>query len=263
MLKTRFITALAGAPLLLFFVYLGKYWYGIVVLVIALIGMREFYGLMRKGGWIPAETAGYLFIPLLFFVVYRENLPELISLWVLIFAAYNLIPVIFYGRIQFWESVFSFWGLMYTGGLASFLLYIRGLPEGFYLTVFLLLVIWVGDIMAYLVGSAVGKNPLAPLLSPKKTIEGTVGGLMGSMLVGMLLSIYFPVEYLNLLTGALLGLFTGVAGALGDLVQSALKRSVNVKDSGDILPGHGGILDRFDSLLFAAPFFYIYLYYLI
>ncbi len=263
MFKTRVITALAGAPLLLFFVYLGKYWYGIVLLIIALIGAREFFGLMRQGGWRPVETPEYLFVPLLFFAVYQENLAVIISLWVLFFAAYNIFPVIFFGRIQFWESVFSFWGLVYTGGLASFLFFIRLMPEGFYLTLFLVLVIWAGDVMAYLVGSLVGKKPLAPAISPKKTIEGTAGGLMGCMVVGILLSIYFPVGNLSLLSGALLALFTGVAGVLGDLVQSALKRSVNSKDSGDILPGHGGILDRFDSLLFAAPFFYIYLFFLI
>ena len=143
------------------------------------------------------------------------------------------------------------------------MLAIRLLPDGFLLTLFLFFVIWAADVFAYLVGSKIGKRPLAPRISPKKTVEGALAGLLGSTLVGLTLMFFSPLPYLGWQGGALLGFFSGLLGTAGDLSQSALKRSVGVKNSGDILPGHGGILDRFDSLLFTAPFFYIYLHYLI
>jgi phosphatidate cytidylyltransferase len=258
MLKTRVLTALVGVPVFLFFVYLGGYWFGLFILLISIIGLKEYYSLMRKGGWNPVEMTGFLFAPLALFAVFKENIPLLISLWVLFFAAFSLLPVFFHSKVKYWESAISYWGILYTVGLASFFLLIRLLPDGLILTVILIVLIWSVDIMAYLVGSVLGKTPLAKKISPKKTVEGTVAGLAGSTLAGLFLYKIFLLPYLNIQTALLLGLMTGVAGTLGDLSQSALKRAVDAKDSGDLLPGHGGILDRFDSLLFAAPFFYIY-----
>lgn len=261
MLKTRVLTALVGVPVFLFFVYLGGYWYGLIILLISIIGLKEYYSLMRKGGWNPVEMTGFIFVPLALFAVFNENMPLLISLWVLFFAAFSLFPVFFHTKVKYWESAISYWGILYTAGLASFLLIIRLLPDGLVLTIMLTVLIWSVDIMAYLFGSLLGKTPLAKKISPKKTIEGTIAGLAGSTLTGLLLYRLFLLPYLNIQAALFLGLMTGIAGTLGDLSQSALKRAVNAKDSGDLLPGHGGILDRFDSLLFAAPFFYIYFKY--
>jgi phosphatidate cytidylyltransferase len=258
MLKTRVLTALIGVPVFLSFVYFGGYWYGLFILLISIIGLKEYNSLMRKGGWNPVETTGYIFVPLALFAVFKENMPLLISLWVLFFAAFNLFPVFFHSKVKYWESAISYWGILYTVGLASFLLLIRLLPDGLILTVILISMIWSVDIMAYLVGSKIGKTPLAKKISPKKTVEGTIAGLAGSTLAGLFTYKIFLLPYLNVQTALLLGFMIGVAGILGDLSQSALKRAVDAKDSGDLLPGHGGILDRFDSLLFAAPFFYIY-----
>lgn len=263
MFKTRALTALAGIPVLLFFAYLGDYWYGIIILFLSLLGVKEYFAIVKKGGFKPVELAGYVFIPLALFVVYQSNLLLIISLWMLFFASLSLFPVFFQTRVKYWESTITFWGIIYTGGLASFLLAIRLLPDGFLLTLFLFFVIWAADVFAYLVGSKIGKRPLAPRISPKKTVEGALAGLLGSTLVGLTLMFFSPLPYLGWQGGALLGFFSGLLGTAGDLSQSALKRSVGVKNSGDILPGHGGILDRFDSLLFTAPFFYIYLHYLI
>ncbi|RJX24366.1 MAG: phosphatidate cytidylyltransferase [Dethiobacter sp.] len=259
MLRTRVFTALVGISVLLFFIYLGGYWYGLIVLIIAMIGLKEYYSLMRKKGWHTVELSGYLFLPIALLSVYRENALFVLALWTVFFAAVSLFPVFFHTRVNYWESTLSYWGIIYTGGLASFLLAIRLLPGGFILTLFLFLMVWSEDIMAYFIGSLAGKTPLAPQISPKKTLEGTIAGITASSLTGLLLSWLFAPDYLNLLTGMLLGLIVGTAAALGDLSQSALKRSVGVKDSGGLLPGHGGILDRFDSLFFAAPFFYIYI----
>src|SRR5215510_7748704 len=122
-------------------------------------------------------------------------------------------------------------------------------------SVFLLLVIvWVGDAAAYFCGRAFGRHPLAPKVSPKKTVEGAVAGLIGSAAAGIVGGVWILGEpWLNLL---LISAVTGIVAQLGDLAESVLKRSVGVKDSSSILPGHGGILDRLDSLFFAAPIFY-------
>ena len=262
MLRERVWTALLGIPLFLFFVNKGGYWYGLLILVISLLGLKEYFFLMNSGGWEPVKLAGYLFLPLALLAVYKDNLNLVILLWVFFFISFALFPVFFYTKVRYWETALSFWGVVYTGGLFSFLIAIRLLPRGFLLTIFLLDMIWSADIFAYFIGKTWGKNPLAPGISPKKTVEGAIGGLFASSSAGVLLSVFFPLQFLNYFYGSLLGLLVGLAGTLGDLNQSALKRSVNVKDAGDLLPGHGGILDRFDSLLFAAPLFYFLVRYL-
>ena len=262
MLKTRTLTALAGIPVLLFFAYLGGYWYGALLLAISLVGVKEYFALVRKGGWNPFDMAGYLFIPLGLFAVFQGNLLLIIILWMLFFASLSLFPIFSSGKVKYWESAVTFWGIVYNGGPAGFLLSIRFMEDGFILTIFLFLAIWASDVFAYIVGGKLGKRLLAPKISPKKTVEGAVAGLVGSTLAGFLLMFFAPLPYIEWPQGALLGFLCGLSGMLGDLSQSAMKRSVGAKDSGDLLPGHGGILDRFDSLFFAAPFFYIYLHYL-
>jgi phosphatidate cytidylyltransferase len=140
-------------------------------------------------------------------------------------------------------------GLVYCAVTLGFLVL---MPREF---VFLLLVIvWVGEAAAYYCGRAFGRHPLMPRVSPKKTVEGGVAGLLGSVAAGVVGGVWLLGEpWLNLVV---ISAVTGVVAQLGDLAESVLKRSVGVKDSSSILPGHGGILDRLDSLFFAAPVFY-------
>ncbi len=260
MYRARVLTALLGIPALLFFVFLGGYFYGALVAVIALVGLREYYSLLEKAGRAPLKLPGYLVLPLLFLVVFQLHLQQVLLLWVCIFLFFSMLPVFAPGRVSYWEAALNFWGIAYLGGLLSFLITVRSLPAGFSLTVLLFIMVWMTDISAFFVGSKLGRRPLSKTISPKKTVEGTVGGIAGSCLAGLLLAgLLLPAGYLNPGSGALLGISVGVAGTLGDLSQSALKRSVDVKDSGSFLPGHGGMLDRFDSLLFAAPVFYYFI----
>lgn len=263
MLWDRVWTALIGIALLFFLAYMGGYWFGIIVLIISFLALKEYYSLMKIGGWKPVKLAGYIFLPLALLAVYKTNPALVLALWVFIFVAFALFPVFFYTKVKYWETALSFWGVFYTGGLLSFLVALRQLPAGFYLTLFLFILVWSSDTLSFFVGGFLGRTPLAPRISPHKTWEGTLGGLLGSTLAGVLSAQFFPLDFLNLFDGAMLGLLVGLAGALGDLNQSVLKRSVNVKDTGDLLPGHGGILDRFDSLLFAAPLFYVFVCHLI
>lgn len=132
----------------------------------------------------------------------------------------------------------------------------NGTTNGLPAVLYFFILLWTNDTLAYLSGRMFGKRPLAPSISPKKTWEGFWGGVIASMVLGWL---FAPSVGLHGLTGIILGLAVGVLGTLGDLTESRLKRHFQVKDSGDLIPGHGGILDRFDSVLYAAPAFYLIL----
>jgi phosphatidate cytidylyltransferase len=149
-------------------------------------------------------------------------------------------------------------GLFYIAWLLGHLILLRSLPEGSFLVFFLFLVTWANDTGAYYVGSLWGRHPMAPRISPRKTWEGFTGGLIGSVLAAFACRAWF-LESLGQADALWLGLLIGIAAPLGDLCESVLKRSAGVKDSGAIIPGHGGILDRIDSLIFTTPTFYYYI----
>jgi phosphatidate cytidylyltransferase len=149
-------------------------------------------------------------------------------------------------------------GVFYVAWLLGHMITLRQFTEGPFLIFFLFLVTWANDTGAYYVGTLWGRRPLAPRISPRKTWEGAAGGLLGSVLAALACRAWFLD---SLSTGEALGagVLIGLTAPLGDLAESILKRSAGVKDSGTILPGHGGLLDRIDSLIFTTPAFYYYL----
>jgi phosphatidate cytidylyltransferase len=150
-------------------------------------------------------------------------------------------------------------GPLYIGLCLGHLLLVRAMPDGEFLIFGLFLVTWAADTGAYYAGTSLGRHKLAPAISPNKTVEGFAGGLAAAILSAFLAQAWF----LPSLTGAdcvALGFLLTIAGLLGDLAESAMKRGAGVKDSGSLIPGHGGILDRLDSLLFTAPAFYYYVF---
>jgi phosphatidate cytidylyltransferase len=155
------------------------------------------------------------------------------------------------------DSAVTLFGVLYLGLTLGTLSTTRLLPQGEWLIFFLLLVTSAADTGAYYVGTLYGRHRLAPTISPKKTVEGLVGGLIGAIIVAYAAHWWFLPE-LSGLDCLILGTILTITGLWGDLAESAMKRSVGMKDSGGILPGHGGMLDRLDSLLFTAPVFYYY-----
>lgn len=155
------------------------------------------------------------------------------------------------------DGAMTLFGVLYLGLTLGTLSMTRLLPLGEWLIFFLLLVTWASDTGAYLVGTLYGRHRLAPTISPKKTVEGLVGGLIAAIIAGYAARWWFLPE-LSGLDCLILATLLTIAGLWGDLTESAMKRSVGMKDSGGILPGHGGMLDRLDSLLFTAPVFYYY-----
>lgn len=150
----------------------------------------------------------------------------------------------------------TIFGILYVSWFFSFLIKIRYLPGGIGLLSTVLLITKLGDIGAYLIGSRFGKIPLMPRISPKKSVEGAIGGLLFSIVGAVVSKVFLNFTYLHLM---LMGISLGILGQLGDLSESLMKRDCQVKDSGDIFPGLGGVLDSIDSLLFVAPVFYFYI----
>ena len=246
--------------LLFVIVLIGGIWYhsysAIALFTITgLLGLKEFFGLA------DAKHKGVLI-----------NYIATIILWLLVLSygsQYLFLLIVGYFIIQLVRTVFDhssdttqiskeLFGLIYLN-LPFYLLYQIGLTDHSYdpwPILIVLFMVWSNDTGAYLVGRSFGKTKLFERLSPKKTWEGTLGGLVIAMLIAYLLATYIFQWNGLLYAGA--ALLTGAAATIGDLFESKLKRNAGVKDSGNILPGHGGILDRFDALLLAAPVNYIY-----
>jgi phosphatidate cytidylyltransferase len=153
-------------------------------------------------------------------------------------------------------------GIVYIPLLLSFLVSIRRGPDGMIWIFLLLAIIFAGDISAFYVGSYLGRHKLNPAISPGKTIEGAIGGLAGNLLVGSIGKFFF-LPALSWGPAVLFFLAVGLSGQVGDLFESEFKRSSKIKDSGGILPGHGGFLDRIDALLFASPVAYLFKIYIL
>src|SRR5574340_870997 len=149
-------------------------------------------------------------------------------------------------------------GLIYIAVPLSYVILLRNLEQGRWWLLFILFVIWASDTFAYLTGKTIGRHKLSPHVSPNKTIEGAIGGLAGAVIAGLVMNKYLAMGML-MTEAAGLAIILGVIGIIGDLAESLLKRSAGVKDSGSMIPGHGGVLDRIDCLLFPVPFVYYFL----
>lgn len=156
------------------------------------------------------------------------------------------------------DSAVLLFGVVYVGLTMGYLLLTRALPGGEFLVFFVFLVTWAGDTGAYYAGTRLGRRRLAPMISPNKTVEGLIGGLVLGIL-GALLGRAWFLPSLSIADCLAIGFLLTAAGVLGDLSESVLKRGAGVKDSGALIPAHGGMLDRLDSMLFAAPAFYYYM----
>ena len=264
-LVPRLLVALVGVPCLYLITQRGGFFFLALVDLIILLGLREFYILMKTKGYEPFEVLGYSCALSISAYAWRQGVavPLILTgslLLIMIRELWRREPRRALGHIA--VTVF---GIMYVGWLGSHLVMMRPFPAslgledslGAHLVFLTALVVWFTDTAAYLAGVAIGRHKLAPRISPKKTIEGAVGGLVGGALAGYLATHWF-VGFLTPLAGSLLGLLGAAVGQLGDLVESMLKRDVGLKDSAELIPGHGGVLDRFDSLLFTGPVFYYF-----
>lgn len=245
------ITIISGGPVLFF-----------TLMAVSLIGMRELYRVMKVEDETvsPLALAGYLgavgYYGLLYFRLESYIMIELIGVLVALMFVY----VFTYPRYRSEQVMAAFFGLAYVAVMLSYIYQTRNLADGAFIVWLIFLCSWGCDTCAYCVGMLIGRHKMSPKLSPKKSVEGAVGGVAGAAILG---AVYAAVVGKHLqAAGSQIGAYALLCavGALismvGDLAASAIKRNHDVKDYGTLIPGHGGILDRFDSVIFTAPVIY-------
>lgn len=260
MFITRLLSGIVLLAILLFVGITGGNILWGFCLAISLIGMYEFYKVFKieKTLGIP----GYL-MAVLYYVAFGLMGVQIfdagicLALLFMIVAAVYVLQYPKYNTEQVFAAVF---GMLYLAVMLSYIYRIRLMDDGLYLVWLIFLCSWGCDTCAYCVGVLIGKHKLAPVLSPKKSIEGAVGGVVGAALLGALYAFVFR-NHLVMENAPLMFALVCAAGAVisqfGDLIASGIKRQHNIKDYGKLIPGHGGILDRFDSVIFTAPIIYV------
>ena len=274
MLKKRVITSLWFAPLLVVVVWFGgERGFAVLMAVFGILAALEFYRMAAMAKLLPFTCFGLVWTA--FFILGRNS--ELLSFLTPYFTTGLLMPLLLTSAVVIpligllvrrqKEGAFNSWvwtvaGILYVGWLLGHLVALRGLDDGRNWVFFILFVTWASDTFAFFVGRKFGRHKLAPNISPGKTWEGAAGGVGAAVIMSILFFAPTPFR-LPLASWQIipLAVLVSIFGQLGDLVESLLKRNMGVKDSGSLMPGHGGVLDRIDSLVFASVVVYYVVYY--
>jgi phosphatidate cytidylyltransferase len=258
MLAARVLTAVIWVPVHLAILIWGRPYHFLIYLeAVALVAMVETFHLLEAAGRRPhrlaAVVAGGVYLAAL---AYRPAISFAAA--AALVAAVLLVPVLrrdLSGAMA--DAGATLFAFAYVPGLLAFLMLVRVLPAGVELLLIFFITIWAVDVAAYFVGRAVGRRRLAPTVSPGKTVAGAVGGVAVGLAMPLALAkLFFPRAGLGWLGALAAGAALAAGDLVGDLAESALKRDAGVKDSGAVLPGHGGVLDRFDAVLYCAPLFF-------
>ncbi|GIM27811.1 phosphatidate cytidylyltransferase [Clostridium polyendosporum] len=256
-LNSRYLGALLIAPFIIF-IFLGGVFLKYFIVALSVLGMYEFYKVVKVKKFNPLSLVGYLL--LIMYYAFNNNFEAL--MYILIFTSLIslCIPVINV-KYNFIDVALTIMGFIYVGVFFSFIYLVSCKLGGQFLVWLIFIASWLCDTTAYYTGKYLGKRKLCPLVSPNKTIAGSIGGLLGSTLslglYGYIITAYIPD--IKLYHYFIIGILCGILCQFGDLVASSIKRYVGVKDYSNLIPGHGGILDRFDSILFAGTIIYFYL----
>lgn len=289
-LSKRIIVATFGIPFAILLIYIGRIPFFLFILILSNLVLREFYNITRQRNYSPYATYGYtvnsLILTLLYiFLTKANNLSTPIIFFSIVLLIYSSPFVLLLGQIWSERQIitenfaitisgliwinFAFASLILVRNLPLFLnrilelvpfrnTFLTGLPNQidsnwiFLFFISILGSIWICDSLAYFIGSALGKHKLAPSVSPKKSWEGAIAGLLGAFISISLFNYLFSLSFTTSYT-FIFSIVVGVIGQIGDLAESKIKRDFNVKDSSNFLPGHGGLLDRFDSIMFVYP----------
>ncbi|MDR0675878.1 MAG: phosphatidate cytidylyltransferase [Elusimicrobiota bacterium] len=276
----RTVTSLIFGVILIFIIYLGFIPYFLFIILLIILGLNEFYNLSKKIGFYNYKFFGISFsimISVLFFINNSEfgffynlskNLiifPTILTIFLISLFSFSILfakkhtddGLIFFKEIYIKIST-TLLGIFYVGFLLNHLILIRQMPvfgKNFVFSLFFC--VWAMDIFAYLFGIKFGRHKISKI-SPKKSVEGAIAGFIFAILTSFILHNYIFHTNFGIKNSIIIGILIGIFGQIGDLFESMIKRSANEKDSGKILPGHGGILDRFDSIIFVAPIFYYF-----
>ncbi|KUP08695.1 phosphatidate cytidylyltransferase [Bacillus coahuilensis m2-6] len=261
-MKERTITAIIAMAVFLPFVFYGGLPFIGLIYILATVGLYETLK-MRKlklysiPGFISVALLWIFLIPRQYNEIIEQfgySKIELAMLAVLLYLSYTVITK---NEFNFDDVAFIVMAILYVGFGFYYFIETRSADTGLTYVIYALLIIWATDSGAYLIGRRLGKKKLWPLISPNKTVEGSIGGIVSAMIIAV--AVFFLFEWsISLPKLLVVTAILSVFGQIGDLVESALKRHYSVKDSGHILPGHGGILDRFDSLLFVFPLLHLF-----
>jgi phosphatidate cytidylyltransferase len=255
-LRLRVLSAVIGVPVLLLIAIAGGGWYVAAVTVGAMVATYEIVVMLRGAGYRPLLPLGLgLTVALVLdaLAVDAGILPAILVISVLIGLYRMMVRPDSGGALVDWALTLA--PAIYVGGTMHYFVSLRSLPEGLFWILIALIGTWICDIAAFFVGRRWGKARLAPNISPGKSVEGALGGLTGAVLAVIALG---PVPDAGIVRLAGLGLVIGVCAIVGDLMESFIKRQCNAKDSSQLIPGHGGVLDRIDSVLLAVVGAYFY-----
>jgi phosphatidate cytidylyltransferase len=266
---TRIVSSIIFLPILVLLVVLGGLPLKLGILAVSLMGMHELYGAFSLRDK-PIAFIGYGFAAV--YVICMEMLHSQAS-WLTGFISLFLVILLVCGvfehaRTNPVQCIIAFFGFFYVCFLISHIYLIREYPYGKFFIWLAFMSAWGCDTGAYFTGVTIGKHKLIPSLSPKKTVEGSIGGVVTAFVIsfvyGYIIQRYFSFEGIHvLLLCSLTGIFGSLLSQVGDLAASAIKRYTGIKDYGNLIPGHGGIIDRFDSVLFTAPLVYYVMIFLI
>ena len=255
MFKTRLISGIVLVIIALATIISGSWILFFTLLAVSLIGMRELYKVMKVSDEhvTVLELVGYLGA-VLYYIAMKADFGNYGTMAIIISMILILFVYVFgYPKYHAEQVMAAFFGVVYVAVMLSFIYLTRSLPDGKFLVWLIFLCSWGCDTCAYCVGMLIGKHKMAPVLSPKKSIEGAVGGVAGAALLGV---IYAAATQGKMAEYALICAVGALVSMVGDLAASAIKRNQNIKDYGKLIPGHGGILDRFDSVIITAPVIY-------
>lgn len=266
MFKTRLISSIVLVAVLLVTILSGGILLWSVLLFLSLVSYKELMNACKLTGE-KQKANGLMIIGYVGILVYylimalTENRIYLFTAAVGILMAFMFLYVLTFPKYHAEQIMPAFFNVAYAPVMLSFIYLVRGLPYGEYSVWMIFISSWICDTCAYCVGMLLGKHKLSPKLSPKKSIEGAIGGIAGSALVGALYG-YFIVERVIMeqqvtWVFVIISAVGAVVSQIGDLAASAIKRNHDIKDYGKLIPGHGGVMDRFDSVIFTAPMIYL------
>ena len=259
-MKTRVISGICIGALVIVSLALGGWFSYGLCLALSLVGLYELYKAAGIEKSAPA-VCGYITAVMYYVLIAsgKENFDVLLIVAMLM--AVMTVYVVTFPRYTANNVMMAFFGVIYVAFMISYMYKVRAMENGIYIVWLILIASWGNDTFAYFTGVLLGKHKMAPKLSPKKSIEGAVGGVLGAILLGAVYAFVISAKMSEVIahpvlvftTASFLGAFISI---VGDLVASAIKRDYGIKDYGNIIPGHGGILDRFDSCIFTAPVVY-------
>ncbi|TVY10624.1 phosphatidate cytidylyltransferase [Paenibacillus cremeus] len=255
-MKQRIVTGVVAGLAFFVLLYLGSYWFAGLILLLSVIGFDEFLRMNHLKESKAIQVIGFVGVVLLTIQWKGLAISPGFLVWGLMFLL-MAVTVISKNKVTVDHIAMAFLGIVYVGIGFHYMLETRWIAEnGIYWTLLVFFCIWATDSGAYFTGSMIGKTPLWPTISPKKSVEGAIGGTVLSIVVALIFA-YVRPELLSYSRAISIGLLIAVVGQMGDLIQSAYKRVKGIKDTGTLLPGHGGVLDRTDSWLIVFPFLHM------